>query len=334
MATKEKQLLIEVTEPFSRSDEHVQGPGGNTSVKLDSQLVIKASGYTFKDIVQGTGVVSVNLEAVLKSLTGRVNSNPQDIESRLPEVFWSVPPGLKPSMEFEFHAILEKFVVHTHSVYLNVITCSSRCEALLEEIFRPDEYLLVPYVTPGYPIAAYLLREKPEGVFPGVIFLKNHGLIIHGKDGSAVIRKYQEVEGRIRKHLSLSGQILLTPETKGETWAAISKQDIERLQIGLETLRSILTHEVLIPDQSIFFNGKVSDDASLTNRLSIDMQAGTLVFNGSQSFIAAGIAMINAVFYIRNNLDRLGYTADFLSDKEISILHNLSTEKYRSSLLN
>ena len=43
---------------------------------------------------------------------------------------------LRPSVEVGFHAILKKYVIHTHSVYANIITCSMEGEALAEKLFK------------------------------------------------------------------------------------------------------------------------------------------------------------------------------------------------------
>jgi hypothetical protein len=47
---------------------HVQGPGGNTSVKVNDLMAIKASGYEFKNVVDGQGIVLTDFKAIADKL--------------------------------------------------------------------------------------------------------------------------------------------------------------------------------------------------------------------------------------------------------------------------
>jgi len=326
-------LLQLISEPFSHTGEHVQGPGGNTSVKFDDTLLIKASGFTFNDVANGAGMVSLNSSAIVNNLVAKVNSGDKVYENEAPKITGSIPDGLKPSMEFEFHALLDRFVLHTHSVYVNVLACATECDALLKQIFAPHEYLLVPYVTPGFPIAEFLLKNKPEVGYPPVIILKNHGIIVHGNSANDVVVKYNYVMEKVMTHYGLQPMPEMTlRKVDGERFL-VDEANIAANQIDVKNLVETLTQNVLIPDQSIFFRGKVSSSNQINPGVLADIDSNQIIIEGNDKFILACKTMIQAVYYISNNIKKLGLKADYIPAELISIMHGLSTEKYRSSIL-
>jgi ribulose-5-phosphate 4-epimerase/fuculose-1-phosphate aldolase len=333
MINTDIKLLQLISEPFSHTGEHVQGPGGNTSVKFDSTILIKASGFTFKDVANGSGVVSLNNTAIISNLTSKINSGDKIYENEAPQILGSIPDGLKPSMEFEFHALLDMFVLHTHSVYVNVIACADNCDELLKQIFNDDEYLLVPYVTPGFPIAEYLLKNKTGLAYPPVIVLKNHGVIVHGSSAEAVVEKYKYTIDKIMAHCGLQPMPDMVLQKIGNDNYLVDKANVVSNNIDVATLVETLNQKVLIPDQSIFFKGKVSSSTQISPGIFANIGSNEITLQGNDKFILACKTMIQAVYYISNNIKKLGLQPDYIPAELISIMHNLSTEKYRSSIL-
>ncbi len=324
--------LQSITAPFAFTGEHVQGPGGNTSVKQGSEILIKGSGFTFKDVAHDTGVVKLNNQTVQYSLQVKQQQAFTEMSSGFPEVLESSPEGIKPSMEYEFHSLLNTYVVHTHSVYANVITCAAACEKLLSDIFADDEYLLVSYVTPGYPIARALLTLKKGEEWPPVIFLKNHGIIIHGATAQEVIDKYADVEDRIKQHLGLAPLQEFNCSEVTENSCVLNAGAINGANIYLTGIEEELTGQVLIPDQSIFFRNKISTTDESAG-IYVDADGQQIIINGSKNFVAAAVAMLQAVYYIKNNMAALQLHPDYIPQEDLDILHGLSSEKYRLSLL-
>lgn len=333
MINTDVKLLQLISEPFSYTAEHVQGPGGNTSVKIDEILVIKASGFTFGDVANGIGFVTLNNSTIVNNLVSKISSNDAVYENEAPQVLGSFPDGLKPSMEFEFHALLDTFVLHTHSVYVNVLSCSSECETLLKKIFEPDEYFLVPYVTPGFPIAEYLLKHKNGNAYPSIIILKNHGIIVHGSSAQMVLEKYQYVIDKIINEYELPLMADLVLQKKEEDVYLVDEVNVSANNIDVKLLVETLTQNILIPDQSIFFRGKVSSSIQINPGVFVHIDTNQITLKGNDKFILACTTMLGAVYYIVNNLKKLGLKADYISSEMINIMHSLSTEKYRSSIL-
>jgi rhamnose utilization protein RhaD (predicted bifunctional aldolase and dehydrogenase) len=95
-------------------------------------------------------------------------------------------PVLRPSVEAGFHALLDTFVLHTHPVYGNLLTCAAEGPQIAAEVMAPtgENFAFVPYINPGaqltFAIQAARQATAKEGVLPNVIFLQNHGVIVTG----------------------------------------------------------------------------------------------------------------------------------------------------------
>ena len=99
-----------------------QGGGGNTSVKLDEcQMAIKSSGRALKEMTENDGYSIVDY----KKIRDYLYSSDQNEHTFL-QILKSciVEECSRPSMETGFHALLGNYVIHTHSVYANLLTCS------------------------------------------------------------------------------------------------------------------------------------------------------------------------------------------------------------------
>lgn len=65
MYTEQIKDLERISKAAGKSPDFVQGGGGNTSVKLDDELMaVKASGYMLKDISPTDGYVVVNYKKI------------------------------------------------------------------------------------------------------------------------------------------------------------------------------------------------------------------------------------------------------------------------------
>jgi NAD(P)-dependent dehydrogenase (short-subunit alcohol dehydrogenase family)/rhamnose utilization protein RhaD (predicted bifunctional aldolase and dehydrogenase) len=100
--------------------------------------------------------------------------------------------GGRPSVEASLHEMLEwRFIVHTHPYAVNALTCSTRAEQTVRELFG-DEALWVPYTDPGYKLAK-LMEEKLAAYRaahrgdPRIVLMQNHGLVV-GADTAEEIR--------------------------------------------------------------------------------------------------------------------------------------------------
>ncbi len=174
---------------LGRDPLQVQGPGGNTSVKIGGTLWIKASGTELADADAADIFVAVDRAAALAEARGA-----GDWTCRAAMIGGA---ALRPSIETTFHALLDwPVVAHTHSVatLAHAICADGRAAATAKLAGLP--VATVPYAKPGLP----LTRAIASRIDPAtrVIVLENHGLICAGANVDDVAALLAEVERRLR----------------------------------------------------------------------------------------------------------------------------------------
>jgi rhamnose utilization protein RhaD (predicted bifunctional aldolase and dehydrogenase) len=163
----------------SRPD-YVQGGGGNTSVKFpDGTMAIKASGFRLRQVTESDGFAVVERDT-LRDVTAERGYKP-----------------LRPSVEAGFHALLGRFVLHTHPVYANLALCSEGGAARLPEVMEGIGFISVPYRNPGEELSA-AIRERltPD---TRVVLMANHGIVVTEDTADACLRLHDEVNDRFAK---------------------------------------------------------------------------------------------------------------------------------------
>ena len=198
--------LIEVARRFGRDPEFSRGGGGNASAKVDGVLYIKPSGVALATLAAGD-LVPLDMEPLLALLhsgdatadaaaadaTAEVAGAPGDplmltaMAARLADA-----GGRRPSVELLFHALLlERFVLHTHPLDINAVTCNSDGAALAGRLFG-DLALWVPYTDPGLPLARAIVEARRAHVertgrpAPAVTLMQNHGIIVGGDSAAEI----------------------------------------------------------------------------------------------------------------------------------------------------
>jgi len=160
--------------------------------------------------------------------------------------------------------------------------------------------------------------------------LKNHGVIVHAETVDEVLSIYNLIQQRIIDFLKLS----MVMEDYSESMNLESKQVLfDEISSGIDQMKiEDVRDHIMVPDQSIFFRNKIaSTDTSAS--VYFDLKNEKIVINGSPKFMEAAESMLKMIYYILSNHRRLALTSEFISKKELDILHGLSSEKYRASIL-
>lgn len=222
-----KTLLewIEVSQKLGANPAFVQGGGGNTSIKLQQKMAIKASGSELKSMNENKGYVFVSHQPIVDLLDQSHLPNDEEFTQRV-RGFHLEGEG-RPSIETAFHACLGSCVLHSHSVYANVFTCSREGQDRLTELFG-KKALWIPYANPGQDLSR-LIREKSQNR-PGaqILFLQNHGLITWASSPKEAWALHEEVNLRLKE---ISVEFNRSPEG-----------------FDLEAIRT----QVLFPDQVVY----------------------------------------------------------------------------------
>ncbi|HOV70445.1 MAG TPA: class II aldolase/adducin family protein, partial [Clostridia bacterium] len=208
--------LVKISQAIGNRPEYVQGGGGNTSAKLgDGLMAIKASGYLISQITTEEGFVAVNYEKILDYYrnddhTRDVDYDKESIELAVNSIRQIKSEPLKrPSVEVGFHSVLKRYVIHSHSVYANILSCSAEGTSKINEIMDKTglDYIVVPFINPGYPLSLKLINlideRAKKGLNTDVIFLLNHGLIVTSDSANECIAINNRVNDLIKNELGL-----------------------------------------------------------------------------------------------------------------------------------
>lgn len=226
--------FIKISQNIGKNSVYVQGAGGNTSIKIHETLLIKASGEQLKDMGLQQGYVQCRylpLVAFLKNRRTYTEKAEKQFLRLVEEQIIKTKSYGKPSMETGFHAsIPSPYIFHVHSVYINIFLCMKEGKKLLEAIFSEEKFLFIPYCNPGYALAVALAKQK---TYPMIIFLQNHGVIVHGNQIDTCMTLLKRIHVKIESYLKT--HIQFTPF---------------RIQKKIYTEKKFL-----FPDAAIFMSG-------------------------------------------------------------------------------
>ena len=158
----------------------IQAGGGNISIKYGDELFIKSSGCTLFDVESNKNISVVDLSKI-KSFNDSSN-RVYDSEKEFLES--SIISGSQPSLETFFHAKTLKYTVHLHPS--PVIQALDLYKSKLNDKYK-DIAEFVDYYRPGLELSDNIIGDKK------IIFLDNHGLIVHSNNLSEVFKIIDDV---------------------------------------------------------------------------------------------------------------------------------------------
>ena len=205
--------------------------GGNTSVKLtetnifgeaEDILWVKGSGWDLATI-EPAGFAPVRMRQLL-ALSKLTALSDTDMAREL-RIGTIDPAAPSPSVEAILHAIVPfKWVDHTHADAVITLTNSANGAELVEKVYG-DRLLRIPYVMPGFKLAALCADLYPREAGPPSIgmVLMNHGIFTWGETArESYVRMIDMVslaEAYIHKHVRGRTQAN-EPATKSPAFAA------------------------------------------------------------------------------------------------------------------
>jgi rhamnose utilization protein RhaD (predicted bifunctional aldolase and dehydrogenase) len=243
----EIESLLKLSARIGRDRLLTQASNGNTSIKLDRTLWIKASGKWLSNALKEDILVPVDLDTA-KDCVWRN----KDFKS-----VWIDVSGrdLKPSIETGMHAVLgHRVVIHVHSVNSIAVAIRSDARQQLRRRLEGLHWEWVPYVASGLPLAAAVERVVRNSPRTDVIVLGNHGLIVCGKDCDTVEELLDEVEVRLALHPRHAPEFddeFLRRLAQGSGWRLPEHTALHSLATDAIS-GEIFSRGVLYPCQAIF----------------------------------------------------------------------------------
>ena len=185
---KEFSRLRELSVQIGRDPFLVQASNGNTSIKLDGILWIKASGNLLADAMDIDCFVPLDLTEIKSCIQHK-----SDISSRL-----ALRGNSAPSIETAMHAVIRhRVVIHVHSINAIAWAIRSDTPELLKERLAGLHWRWVPYAPSGLPLAQAVETAISEAPETDVFLLGNHGLVVCGQDCRSAEKLLRIVEQRL-----------------------------------------------------------------------------------------------------------------------------------------
>ena len=185
----DKLKILSVT--MGKDPSLIQATGGNTSLKENGVLWVKASGKNLSNALQEDIFVPLDLAQVLGEIH---NSEDRDFS------FQPLSgPGLRPSIETTLHALMpHPVVLHSHAIDVIALSLLPEAQVTLAAALGDLAWHWIPYCRPGKPltraIAAALARHPAD-----VLILANHGLVVGGASPDQAAALQAEVSQRLRQ---------------------------------------------------------------------------------------------------------------------------------------
>lgn len=293
---KAPELLARAARAAGCRPDLTQGGGGNVSVKIGAgRMLVKASGSQLKDLTPRSGWALVNYGNIKR----RIAAGPGGDDAFTEYICAQALPVLgvrpaAPSIETGFHALLNTVVIHTHSVYANILNMSAEGHALGRRLFPEAEF--IPYRAPG-PQLCTAIDERARASGPQVFFLANHGLLAAHAGVEGALELNERVNETIRRGLKLPPY----PEVK--PCEVLSPHNAGRLAHYGKTF---MLENVLSPDHALY--------------------VGAPELDGKAS--AAVNEVLTALFYILDCIALLKLTPRFLTKAEVAYFDTMKSGRY------
>lgn len=207
---KALQELIEISQFYGKNKDFTIASGGNTSVKNDELMYVKASGFELGKIgEEGYVAMDRNLLDRLKTRTYSKDEQQREAEVKSDLLKSRVYPeqNQRPSVEASVHhAIRYKFVIHMHPTLVNAVTCANNAQKTIEELYG-DKAIFIPYITPGYILYKEIENQNEQyfaahGKYPQIFFLQNHGVFVGAETAEEIHEKYDWIVSEINKNIT------------------------------------------------------------------------------------------------------------------------------------
>lgn len=183
--TEGMNKLIAMSHRYGSDARYVLAGGGNTSLKADGVLYVKASGTKLASIEE-TGFVKMDMgkiAAMFQKAYPQADAQ-REAQALLDMMDARLPgEGMRPSVECMLHGLFpQAFVLHLHPALVNGMTCGLDGQKACEALFAKDA-VWVPLTKPGYTLAKacfdlFETQKQHSGTVPSILFMQNHGVIV------------------------------------------------------------------------------------------------------------------------------------------------------------
>ncbi len=339
MYEQEKKNMQMISNYAGIRVDYVQGGGGNTSYKFDDKIMaIKASGYSLAEVKTETGYVTVDYMMIKQRYEALRDKAAADVEKETLDINMAsitLLDGMenkRPSVEVGFHAHLKRAVIHTHSVYANILCCSEEGKEIAKEIFGTSEYgyIFIPFINPGFALSMHIKDEVNKyqslyGKQPEVIFIESHGIIVHDDDYLVAIDIHEKVNHMIAEYFCVQP----FPEVSiksDQDWYISNTRYIADFINAFSADETYFKEVVLYPDQMVYLGNNLGEN------ILVDSDKGRIIYKTNEKRARVIEEIILGVAYIVTEIKRKNLNLKLLCDEGVDFIRNWESEKYRASI--
>lgn len=308
----------------------VQAGGGNTSVKINSLMFIKASGYNLANIDENNGYVTIDNTILLEDIK---NNQVKEVTE------YNFTGNKRGSIETFMHSILKKYTIHLHPIQINRILVTKEAKTIINEIY-PNS-LVIDYFTPGIKVCNEI-KEKYNN--EKIIFLINHGIIITCDNFEEIYKILEDVLCKFEiyqdldfsKYKNTNKISALVNDVFKTTNVSYLCEDT-MIKYYLNNKIELFKESITFPDFLIYCGLETLFDLSYMEEYKnkyneppkIIIDDGNIYINGNSISKCKDIEEV-----LKSNLIILDTDLDknVLSFEEICFLNNWDAEKYRKTL--
>ncbi|MDE6406542.1 MAG: class II aldolase/adducin family protein [Lachnospiraceae bacterium] len=200
------QGFIKISRYAGMRNDLAQAGGGNTSVKLDDQvMLVKSSGFQLADVSENSGYSKIDYRLIADYFKENMQAGDRPVlteDAGNALLAKAQMAGGRASIETFLHAVTGKYTLHSHPTLVNILTARKDGREILEELF--PEAVYVPYRKPGAALAETYYKICQAAGEPEIIFLESHGLVVSGGSADRVIGRTEEVLEKIAAYLRVS----------------------------------------------------------------------------------------------------------------------------------
>lgn len=304
----------------------VQAAGGNTSLKSNGVMWIKASGTWLKDAATRDIFVPLDHAAIMAALARKdpacescVNFVRTDLNAT----------GLRPSIETTVHALMpQRVVLHVHCVNTIAWAIRTDAEARLAEKLKGFNWAFIPYARPGLPLAGAIAQRMRPGV--DVLVLGNHGLVAAAEtvaEAEALLARAVAAVARPVRAATLPNRAALAALCDGRPYRPAEMDETHALATDALALPRG-AHEVFYPDHVVFLGVGVATGFEGHPPLAAIPGHGVLIREDAKPAIEPmGRCLADVMRRVEEQDPLLPLTPD-----DIDRLVNWDAEKYRQTL--
>ncbi|MBR2873998.1 MAG: class II aldolase/adducin family protein, partial [Lentisphaeria bacterium] len=201
------EIIAELSRLYGADEAFILAGGGNTSFKDEKFLYIKPSGVSLANI-SPEQFVKLDRSIVRQSFDLAAIGECDERERRIGALLSYAaiaPAGARPSVESPLHELLPyKFVVHTHPMLVNAMTCGKEGKNIAAKLF--PEAMWMDYCDPGLTLAVEFKKAvEAFGKAPKVAFLGNHGVFVAADSQEEIKALYADIMDKLAAFVTAQG---------------------------------------------------------------------------------------------------------------------------------